>query len=354
MTNPVALMTCDEAPENDGADPLFERHPTPSLLFSRAGVIACANAAARRLLQAETVPLSGARLVEFFPAAASSLVGMAPPQSQPHVTVRRVDGSTFHARVQVVAAGSGPMSALLASVEDLSDHEREIDAANKEFESLTSAAGHDLRGPMRILKGFAEALEDECGAVLNEEGRGFLGEILKASGRMEELIDSLLTFSRASRAEVSREKLDVSTLIDLVFYELRHAHVARNVDSHVEPGIESFGDVRLMMTVLRNLIGNAWKFTARNPSASVRCHIEAHDGREWICVSDDGAGFDMTQAGRLFKPFTRLHRQDEFPGQGMGLAIAHRIVKRHGGEIEASSAPGKGTVVRFWLPRAPE
>ena len=120
------------------------------------------------------------------------------------------------------------------------------------------------------------------------------------------------------------------------------------------PGISCHGDVRLMMTVLRNLIGNAWKFTARNPTAKVRCDVEARDGRDWICVMDDGAGFEMAQAGRLFKPFTRLHRQDEFPGQGMGLAIAHRIVMRHGGDIEASSVPGKGTVVRFWLPRAPE
>jgi signal transduction histidine kinase len=109
-----------------------------------------------------------------------------------------------------------------------------------------------------------------------------------------------------------------------------------------------------MMTVLRNLIGNAWKFTARNATAKVRCEIEARDGRDWICVLDDGAGFEMAQAGRLFKPFTRLHRQDEFPGLGMGLAIAQRIIMRHGGDIEASSVTGRGTVVRFWLPGSPE
>jgi signal transduction histidine kinase len=104
--------------------------------------------------------------------------------------------------------------------------------------------------------------------------------------------------------------------------------------------------------VLRNLLSNAWKFTARNASASIRCHIEERDGRRWVCVTDNGAGFEMTQATRLFKPFTRLHRQDEFPGHGMGLATAHRIVKRHGGEIEAESRPGEGTTVRFYLPAA--
>ena len=354
MTNLVARVISETAPDAEGADPLFERHPTPSLLLSRAGVIAHANAAARRLLRAEGVPLAGAKLGEIFPGPGTSLIGLSPPQCQPRVAVQRTDGSTFRGRVQVVAAGAGPASLLLASIEDLTEFEREIDTANKEFEALTSAAGHDLRGPMRILRNFIEALEDECGETLSNEGRGFFAEILKASGRMEGLIEGLLTFSRASRAEMSRENLDISTLVDLVFYELRHTHAGRNVDCHVTPGIYCHGDVRLMMTVLRNLIGNAWKFTARNVSANVRCHLETCDGRDWICVTDDGAGFDMTQAGRLFKAFTRLHRQDEFPGQGMGLAIAHRIVKRHGGEIEASSVPGKGTVVRFWIPRAPD
>ena len=254
------------------------------------------------------------------------------------------------ARVQVVYTGTETDALLLASIEDLSDQEREIDSANKEFEALTSAAGHDLRGPLRILKGFTEALDDECAAMLNEEGRNFLREIIRASDRMEGLIDGLLAYSRAGRAEMSGESLDLTTLIELVFYELRHAQGGRNVESHAEPGMNAWGDVRLMMTVLRNLIGNAWKFTARNPVANVRCHVEQRDGRSWICVTDDGAGFDMSQAARLFQPFTRLHRQDEFPGHGMGLATAQRIIRRHGGVIEAASQPGRGTTVRFWLP----
>jgi signal transduction histidine kinase len=350
MTNQLARFLGDALPDADDHDVLFERHPTPSLLVTRAGVIENANSSARRLLQAESVPLAGAKLDEFFPGTANSLVAHAPPLCQPRIAVRRTDGSTFHARVDVVSAGSGPASLLLACIEDLSEFEREIAAANKEFESLTAAAGHDLRGPIRILRDFTEALEDECGTNLSEEGRGFLAEILKASRRMEDLIDALLTFSRASRAELSLEKLDISTLIELVFYELRHSHIDRNVDCQVAPGIQGHGDVRLMMTVLRALIGNAWIFTARNPAAAVRCHVEALEGRDWICVSDNGAGFEMSQASRLFKPFTRLHRLDEFPGQGMGLAIAHRIIKRHGGDIEATSVAGQGTTVRFWLP----
>jgi signal transduction histidine kinase len=352
MTNTLARNLPELAPDAGVADPVFERHPAPSLLFTREGLIAQANAAARQLLCNAEVPLADASLADVFPSHAKSLAGMAPPLSLPRAEVRRADGSNFIARVRVVAAGPGPATLLLASIEDLSEFQAEIDAANREFEALTSAAGHDLRGPLRILKGFTEALEDECGDVLNEEGRNFLKEILKAGDRMEGLIDGLLAYSRASRGELSCENLDLSTLVELVYYELRHTQPNRAVDCQVDAGLNAWGDVRLMMTVLRNLLSNAWKFTARNASASIRCHIEERDGRRWVCVTDNGAGFEMTQATRLFKPFTRLHRQDEFPGHGMGLATAHRIVKRHGGEIEAESRPGEGTTVRFYLPAA--
>ena len=351
MTKPLASNIID-VPESGAADPVFERHPAPSLLLTRDGVIAQVNAAARQLLRSVEVPPVGAPISEFFPANATSLTGMPPPLCVQRTEVRRADGTLFTARVRVVAAGPGPGAPLLASIEDLSEFQAEIDGANREFEALTSAAGHDLRGPLRILKGFTEALADECGEALNEDGRNFLKEILKAGDRMEGLIDGLLSFSRASRAEMSRENLDLTTLVELVFYELRHSQPERVVECRVDPGINAWGDVRLMMTVLRNLFGNAWKFTARNASAAIRCDLQERDGRNWICVTDDGAGFDMAQATRLFKPFTRLHRQDEFSGHGMGLATAYRIVKRHGGEIEAESQPGQETVVRFWLPRA--
>ena len=134
-----------------------------------------------------------------------------------------------------------------------------------------SVAGHDLRAPLRILKGFADALEDECGSVINEEGRGFLKEILKASDRMDGLIEGLLTLSRAGRAEMNCESVDLSTLIELVAYELRHGKSDREVEFHGEPGINVWGDVRLMMTVLRTLLGNAWKYTSRTARPAVRC-----------------------------------------------------------------------------------
>jgi len=353
MTNPVATILTDEAAENDDGESLFELHPAPSLLYTRTGVMTHANAALRQLLHVPGSGHVGRQIEEFFPEVARQLTELHGPLSLPRVAVRRADGSNLIARLNALPAGDAAAERLLASVEDLTDHEQEVAAANREFESLTSAAGHDLRGPLRILKGFAEALEDECGAALNDEGRNFLAEIMKAGDRMEGLVDGLLMFSRAARADVARETLDLSTLIELTFFELRHAHADRKVECQVAPELYAWGDVRLMMTVLRGLIGNAWKFTARTAEARIHCHAETRDGRTWICVTDNGAGFDVTQAGRLFKPFTRLHRQDEFPGHGMGLATVRRIIGRHGGEVEAESAPGRGTTVRFWLPAAP-
>ena len=152
---------------------------------------------------------------------------------------------------------------------------------------------------------------------------------------------------------MSCENLDLGTLVELVYYDLRHADTEREVDcAGRSPASTAWGDVRLMMTVLRTLLGNAWKFTGRTPQRrDALLHRAARRAIPGICVSDNGAGFDMTQAARLFRPFTRLHRQDEFAGHGMGLATVARIVQRHGGRIEAEGAVGEGATVRFWLPR---
>jgi signal transduction histidine kinase len=336
----------------DRRDVLFVAHPVPSLLFDRNYLVIAANTAALTLFRCQPAALEGFDMVTFFPELGSSLRATRQVTAMRPVAVRRPDGSNFVARLQLVALGEGD-APMLATIEDMTELEQEVSAANKEFESFTSAAGHDLRGPLRILKGFTEALDDECGATLNDEGKSFLKEILKAADRMEGLIDGLLAFSRASRVEMACEKLDLSTLTELVTYDLRHGKTAREVDCVVDPGIYGWGDVRLITSVLRILLGNAWKYTSRTEQGAIRFHTEVRGGRTWFCVSDNGAGFDMTQAGRLFQPFIRLHRQDEFPGYGIGLATAQRILKRHGGEIEAESAVNQGTTIRFWLPARP-
>ena len=354
MTNPSKKILTGRPPETGGVGALFTVHPAASLIFVRDGTISDANAAACTLFRCEASALAGSPMVQFFPEIGATLGDSNQVCTHRRVAVRRPDGHNFIARLQVVLLGESGDAPLLAVVEDLTEYEQEIAATHKELDAFTSAAGHDLRGPLRILKGFTDALEEECSDVLNEEGKTFLREILKASDRMEGLIDGLLTLSRAGRAEMTCENIDLTTLIDLVNYELRHEHAARVVDSQVQPGIHLWGDVRLMMTVLRTMLGNAWKYTGRTAQPVIRFYTEQRDGHTWYCVSDNGAGFDMAFADRLFQPFTRLHRQDEFPGHGLGLATVQRIIKRHGGEITATAAVNKGATVSFRVQPAPE
>jgi signal transduction histidine kinase len=353
MTQTADEILADLTLPADRRDVLFVAHPVPSLLFDGNYVVLAANNAALTLFRCEAAALEGYDMVTFFPEQGSSLRATRQVIAMPGVAVRRPDGSNFVARLQIVAPGEGGDAPMLATVEDLTEHEQEISAANREFESFTSAASHDLRGPLRILKGFTEALDDECGAVLNNEGKSFLTEIVKAADRMEGLIDGLLALSRASRVEMACEKLDLTTLAELIAYELRHGKLAREVECVVDAGVEGWGDVRLITSALRILFGNAWKYTSRTERGKIRFHTEMRNGHAWYCVADNGAGFDMTHASRLFQPFIRLHRQDEFPGYGIGLATVQRIVKRHGGEIEAESAVNQGTTIRFWLPPRP-
>lgn len=349
MTNLPATI-CDRQVDDGLSHPLFTASPIPSLIVSADGVVESVNAATLALFGCGTAELVTRPLACLIP---EMVLGpdRSPCVVRRRAAVRRPNGQNFVARVHVAPLGISGL--LLATIEDLSDWEQEIAAANKELETFMSAAGHDLRGPLRILKGFTEALDDECAESLNDEGKSFLREIVRSADRMEGLIDALLALSRAGRAEMHCENLDLSMLADMALYDLRHARNARAVDVHVDTGLTAWGDVRLMMVVLRTLLGNAWKYTGRTAQPSVRMYSEVRDGRSWICVSDNGAGFDMAHAERLFQPFTRLHRQDEFVGHGLGLATVRRIVRRHGGEIEAESAPHQGATFRFWLSPPP-
>lgn len=367
MTNSVHKFSTEPRQDAD-AGMLFDASPVATLLFAPHGVVLRANGAARRLFRCVAGELDSRSVTHLFPEGGWSAPrhgGDTRHEAVRRASARRLDGTSFPARVSVVALGSRDRNddapELLVTVEDMSEFDAllaervaAVATANKEFESFIDAAAHDLRAPLRILSGFADALDEECGAALNEEGRTFLNEILKASGRMEGLIDGLLALARCGRAEMHCEKVDLTTLIDLVFYELRHAATERVIDCQVAPGLQVWADVRLLMTVLRNVLGNAWKFTMRTPQPAIRFYSEQRDGRTWMCVTDNGAGFDMAHAQRLFKPFTRLHRQDEFPGHGLGLATVQRIVQRHGGEVTAEAALNQGATVRFWLPDAPD
>jgi signal transduction histidine kinase len=365
MTNLVEKILSEPEEARDAALSYFESLPVPALLLAANGAIVAANGAAHGLLGAAAGTLANRSAALHFPelwsGSARNSAELADSDPPRRVNARRADGGSFPARLRfanVVAHGD---ARFMVCIEDLSDFERELGeraaevvAANREFEKFIDVAAHDLRAPLRILTGFADALDDETNGSLSEDAATFLKEIRTAGARMEGIIDGLLSLARSARAELSCESLDVTTLVELIYYELRHSGTPREVECQVAPDLNAWGDVRLMMTALRAVIGNAWKFTGRTPAASIRFHSEMREGRTWFCVTDNGAGFDMAHAARLFKPFTRLHRQDEFPGHGMGLATAQAIVRRHGGVIEAEAAPGAGATIRFCLAPRPE
>ena len=226
----------------------------------------------------------------------------------------------------------------------------QLRAANAELDSFAYAVSHDLRAPLRAMSGFSQALLEDHGAALDDEAHAYLDQITLASQRMGALIDGLLTLSRSTRGELRSDEVNLSTLAERALAELRRVDPGLALQADIAPDLLVRGDARMLDAVMRNLIGNACKYTSRSASPWLRLHAVWQDGRRWIEVVDNGAGFDMAHAGRLFKAFARLHRQDEFSGIGIGLATVQRIILRHGGEIEASGAPGQGATFRFWLP----
>ncbi|HEY0295808.1 MAG TPA: ATP-binding protein [Bordetella sp.] len=225
---------------------------------------------------------------------------------------------------------------------------RELRALNDELESFCHSVSHDLRAPLRGISGFTEILAKNHAGALDEKARGYLGRVQLAACRMDELIDDLLKLSRVSREEMHREKVDLSAIARQVLADLRQAEPQRRVDISIEDGLAAEGDARLLRIALENLLGNAWKFTSKTPDARISfAAMPGENGEPGFAVADNGAGFDMRYARRLFAPFQRLHRAVEFPGTGIGLATVQRIVKRHGGYIAAQAEPGRGA--RFWF-----
>ena len=228
----------------------------------------------------------------------------------------------------------------------------ELVAANRELDSFAYAVSHDLRAPLRAMSGFSHALTEDLGAQLSDDVRVDLEQINLASLRMGELIDALLALSRSSRAELRHDTVDISAMARAILAELARTDPdpQRQIDCAIESGLSVRGDARMLDTLMTNLLNNAWKYTQHTPRPSIR--VYASEGNAAICIADNGAGFDMAHAGKLFEPFQRLHRQEEFAGIGIGLATVSRIVQRHGGVMTADGAPGKGATFCFALPPA--
>ena len=229
---------------------------------------------------------------------------------------------------------------------------RDLEHKNRELESFSYAVSHDLRAPLRRIDSFSRAVLETQGDRLDDSGRQFLNRVREASQHMSQLIDDVLYLSRVTRAELREHEVDLSALTNLALTRLRESEPERNIEVKIRPGVVVTGDGQLLRIALENLLENAWKFTANQPQARIEFGVTQASGEPTYFVRDNGAGFDMTYADRLFGPFQRLHGQDEFPGSGIGLATVQRIIHRHGGRVWAEGLVGQGATFHFTLGRS--
>jgi signal transduction histidine kinase len=227
----------------------------------------------------------------------------------------------------------------------------QVEAVNRELQAFSYSASHDLRAPLRSIDGFSRILLKEYADHLDFQGQLYLSRIRESVGRMEELIDALLLLSKVTQTEMRREQVDLSTLARAAAAELRKSKPDRQVEFRMAAGLTASGDPALLRVLLENLLGNAWKFIGKeNDTAVIEFGVKpsSPDGPVFF-VRDNGVGFDMKYAAKLFAPFERLHLISDFPGTGIGLATVQRIVQRHGGRVWAEAAPGQGATFYFTL-----
>lgn len=225
----------------------------------------------------------------------------------------------------------------------------QLEAANKELDAFSYSVAHDLRAPLRGIDGFSQALIEDHAVNLGPDGLEQLARVREAARRMSQLIDDLLRLSRVAKSELHRQPVDLSRLAGVVASELRSAHPHREVAVAIQEDLTVKADEKLLQIVLENLLGNAWKFTAKASHPAIEVGAFEKDAQRTYFVRDNGAGFDMEYAHKLFGVFQRLHTATEFEGTGVGLAIVQRIINRHGGRIWAESAVGQGTTFYFVL-----
>ncbi len=229
------------------------------------------------------------------------------------------------------------------------DRTAQLEAANKELEAFSYSVSHDLRAPLRSIDGFSHIIIEDYEDKLDDQGKDYLMRIRRGCQRMAELIDDLLNLSRISRCEVNRRTVDLTGLAREVAAGLEAGEPQRRVEWIIAEGLTMNADSSLMRVVLENLLGNAWKFTRKQPEAKIELGITRQEEQPVYFVRDNGVGFDMAFADKLFGAFQRLHTRDEFEGTGIGLATVHRIIRRHGGRIWVESRVNQGTTFYFTL-----
>jgi len=253
----------------------------------------------------------------------------------------------------------GKMISVMSQVEDITERQLaeaqlrersvELEVANKELEAFSYSVSHDLRAPLRTLEGFSQIVTEDYGDKLDETGRDYLNRVTKASIQMSNLIDDMLKLSGIGRTDINRTELDLAEMARSIEEELRKNQPERNLEFIIASELADNGDISLLRMALTNLLENAWKYTGKCDNARIEFGAVQRDGAKTYFVKDNGVGFDMQYAGKLFQPFQRLHSERDYAGTGIGLAIVQRIIRRHGGKIWAESEKGKGATFYFTL-----
>jgi PAS domain S-box-containing protein len=356
---------------------LLESAPDGIVVVDSAGTIVLVNTEAKRMFGYEDAELVGAPVEDLLPQHVRGRhlehrhAYMQNPTTRPmgvglRLSGRRRDGTEFPVEISLSPLPT-PDGVLVTSVirdvterhrieahvrtlnENLGRRVAELAAVNKELEAFSYSVSHDLRAPLRSIDGFSQALIEEHAGQLDESAMDCLRRIRAATQRMGELIDDLLDLSRVTRREMRHDDVDLSALATAVVADLRRAQPERAVDVHIAAGLRGRGDPALLRLVLENLLGNAWKFTARAAVARIEFGAGRDGDRLTYYVRDNGVGFDMAYADKLFGAFQRLHSVSEFPGTGVGLATVQRIILRHGGQVWAHGELGQGATISFTL-----
>lgn len=265
--------------------------------------------------------------------------------------------TAFNTMAQRVADGRRQLEArvqertdeLTSALAQVRAHALQLEGSNRELESFCYTISHDLRAPLRSIDGFSDALATEHAHQLDEAGLAYLARVRRAAKRMDQLITDLLELAKVSRVELMVRPVALDQLAERAVNDLREREPGRTVDVVIQPGLKVDGDSRLLRLAVQNLMANAWKFTGTRPQARIECGAESADGVVTYFVRDNGVGFDMAHADKLFGIFQRLHSMDQFPGTGVGLAIVQRVIERHGGRIWANAVPDGGATFYFTL-----
>jgi PAS domain S-box-containing protein len=346
---------------------LYDDAPMAYLTLDEDYVIRRVNKAAAALFARALNDLDGVNLLSLATPEDRDLCYLYLRNSKPgaaattEIRFLREDGDTFWGRLHAIRidAGASDCAGFRAAImditerkrmeEDLRQHVKQLAIANKELETFSYSLSHDLRAPLRAMKGFSGILLEDYSNDLDAEGRDYLNRIAIGAEKMNGIIDDMLCLANISRKDMSRPKIDLSALAAAVFKELRRAEPERNVKVVIAERLIARGDARLMKIALSNLLGNAWKYSGKTPDAAIEFGVMKKNDEQVYFVRDNGVGFDMVQAYKLFKPFQRLHSESQFPGTGIGLAIVNKVIQRHGGRIWGEGEAGKGATFYFTI-----